>query len=130
MANSQSVFADEGCPKGQKIVNLEARYAEIIRMHKSYVSVGMGLEADKLRQEASAITAEIPYAYLHQEIAFFPISKQPYCMIAVLSKITGLKTAVQPRSDSKWNIYINNVITHEGLSDSELLGLIKSAAKM
>lgn len=126
---TQIVFADGVCPKGQKIINHEARYAEAVRMQQSYESAGMGIEASRLRLEAASIEKAILYAYLNQEMSFFPVSKQPNCMFSVLSKITGAKIAAQPRPDGKWNVYVNDLKTREGLNDNELLIMVERATK-
>lgn len=125
--SAHEVTADVACPKGQGIINLEAKRAELLRLAESYHDARMGNEYANVRAKIMELDAEFPYAYLRQEIAFFPISKQPYCMILAFSTATGIKTAVQPRTDGKWNVYVNDVKTHEGLTDSELLTMVKTA---
>ncbi len=126
---SNILLADGSCPKGAKILSLEANRDEMVRLAMSYQSAGMGLEYSSIRAKIMELDMSMPYAYLDQEIALFPISREPFCMFAALSQIKGIKISVQARSDRKWNIYLNGDKTQEGLSDNELIQLVKNATR-
>lgn len=126
---STILLADGSCPKGAKILRLEANRDEMVRLARSYQDAGMGIEYGSVRTKISELDGSMPYAYLDQEIASFPISRDPYCMFAALSQIRGIKIGVQARSDKKWNIYVNGDKTQEGLSDNELIQLVRNATR-
>jgi hypothetical protein len=113
------------CPKGQSIASLELRYQQTRRLAEMYRASGLGNEYMAELMKLESINAEFPLAYLEQEILSFPLTRDATCLAAVYSKLSGYKFQFQARTDNKWDVWVSGVRTREGLSDAELINLVR-----
>ncbi len=121
---SYPVVAQDVCPKGQAIRNLEDEYRRSKQMAEIYQRSGMGLESMRETQKSQAIANRFPNLYLDQEIRSFPLTGDVRCLSAAYSQVTGREVRFELQSGGKWDVYVSGVRTQKGLSDSELVELI------
>lgn len=122
---SSFVYGLQVCPKGFAVKSLEAKYSNVRQTALLYQQAGMGREYQAELQKLQTIVDQLPFTYLEQEISSFPLTRQPKCMAAFYSQITGQEVVFQARSDGRWNVIKSRQIVQEGLTDHQLLVLVK-----
>lgn len=122
---SALVYGQEVCPKGHAVKSLEAKYSNVKHRALLYQQAGMGIEYLAELRNLQNIIDEFPFTYLQQEISSFPLTRDPRCIAAAYSQITGQEVIFQPRSDGRWNVIKSRQIVQEGLTDHQLLVLVK-----
>jgi len=118
-------FAQGVCPKGRLILNLEKEYNEVWSQAELYQRAGMGQEYAAERRKLLSFDEKFLKLYLEQEIQNFSLTRDTRCLAAVYSEFVGMKVQFQARTDKKWNVFVSDVQTQAGLSDDELLALVK-----
>lgn len=113
------------CPKGTAVINLEREYEQIKQTAEMYQRAGLGFEYNAEREKLQTLINKLPKIYLDQEIASFPLTRNPSCLAVVYSQFVGQQVQFQPRSDNKWNVFVSGVKKLEAITDEELISLIK-----
>lgn len=121
-----SAVAQNSCPKGILVKNLEQDMSIVQSRMDSYRKAGIMDEYQKLQAQLIHIQRQIPYAYLEQELVGFRLSRDASCLSGVFSYIVGHQVGFQARSDQRWDMWFSGKRTREGLTDQEVVDLIRS----
>jgi hypothetical protein len=127
IAMSSESFAQEVCPKGLRVKQLEQQEARLRQEAEMYRKVGMGLEYDEIIQRIHRVQNEIPVAYLEQGLTVFRLTREPSCALGAYNYITGMSLNVQPYTDGTWDLLSNGKVARQRITDADLLTLLNEA---
>jgi len=100
---TEPLMAQEMCPKGFRVSQLEEREADLGRQANNYRNSGMGFEYREMLDRVRVAQGETLVAYLEQGLMHFRLTRDPRCAIASYNRITGEKINVQPYADGTWD---------------------------
>lgn len=121
--------AQSPCPKGHALRVLEQEYEENRRLAEMYQQAGLGSQYGEQRRKLQRIIDRFPIAHLEQEIENFWLTRRGECLAAAFSKIVGLQVEFLSSPGGKWDVFVSGSKTREGLTDEELLTLVKRSKK-
>lgn len=123
--------AQDICPKGRRVQMLEMTLENNRRGAQLAFQHGQLAEGRRYAAEVERINGELPYAYLDQELASFPLMRNPDCMLAVYGLIVGQPLFAEPRADGAWTLYLAQGeevprMVRERMTDQQLVDLVRS----
>lgn len=119
LANAQAI------PRDMQLA-LQGR-EELVRMAQLYQQSGMGLEFMQVRAEILKADNNMFYLQGMQGLQELEMANDPRRLATIWSEATGVPVGVQPRTDGKFNVFVNGRVTREGISSAQLADSARSS---
>lgn len=119
LANEQAI------PRDMQLA-LQGR-EELVRMAQLYQQSGMGLEFMQVRAQIMQADNNMFYLQGMQGLQELEMANDPRRLATIWSEATGAPVGVQPRTDGKFNVFVNGRMTREGISSAQLSDSARSS---